>query len=181
MDYRDHPELWSCGDFAMGDPNFLSKRLPAYARLIIGDIASTLDAFLSEVQPSAPIGFCVFDTDLYSSSVSALRVYCGNPQIYLSVGLAYCDDTLGGPGRFSLCRNQKAEQLLAINEFNANNRNRALDTIRALRYRRPLFNEQWLEQVYGVHILDHPARSRPRRDTAYSMEEHGSAARLEWP
>jgi hypothetical protein len=31
-----------------------------------------------------------------------------------------------------------------------------------------------LEQVYGVHILDHPARNKPRRDIAYSIEEHGT-------
>ncbi len=181
-DYRDHPEVWSRGDFAMGDPPPLQQRFGGRARLILGDIADTLNGFLAEVSPDAPIGFCSFDTDTYTSSVASLRVYRGRPELYLPVGVAYCDDTLGGAGRFgSLCRNRKAGQLLAVDEFNASQPNRIIDTIRTLRYRRPLSHEQWIEQVYGVHILDHPARNRPLREQAMSMQEHGSAAWLAWP
>jgi hypothetical protein len=46
-----------------------------------------------------------------------------------------------------------------------------------LRYRRPLFHEQWLDQVYGVHILDHPFRNRP----AVAIDNVAEFPRPKWP
>jgi hypothetical protein len=181
-DYRDHPEIWSQGDFAMGDHRRLAAALPVNAQLIIGDIANTLGKFFNQVRFDAPIGFCVFDTDIYSSSTDALRVYSGASTLYLPVGVAYCDDTLGGAHSFgSLMRNRKAGQLLAVDEFNAHFSDRIIDTIRTLKYRRPLNGEQWLDQVYGVHILDHELRNKPRRVDPLTMDEHGRAPWVQWP
>lgn len=180
--FRDHPELWSAGDFAMGDAEPLRRKLPSDCRLVIGDIADTLGGFLANLDKRAPIGFCAVDTDLYSSSVSAFKIYTGDPLLYLPVGIAYCDDTLGGASRIgSLLRNRKAGQLLALEEFNTRHEHRIIDEIRTLKYRRPLFHEQWIEQVFAVHILDHPARNKQKREASYSMQEHGSVDWLGWP
>jgi hypothetical protein len=181
--YRDHPEVWSGGDFAMGDPRALRAVLPAGTQLFIGSIAEMLPNFLASIiSEEAPIGFCSFDVDIHSSSVAALEVYANRPELYLPVGIAYCDDTLGGAGSIgSLMRNRKAGQLLAIDEFNARYPARAIDEIRTLKHRQPLNREQWLEQIYGVHVLDHPLRNQPRRTNALSMQEHGTIDWLRWP
>jgi hypothetical protein len=160
-DYRDHPEIWGQGGFPMLDADGLRSRLPPSARLVLGDIAETIGGFVKGVSAAAPIGFCVFDTDFWSSTVAALQIYDGPADAYVPAGIAYFDDTLGGAGNYgALFRNAKAGQLLAIEEFNCARSARAIDAIRVLRYRRPLSHEQWLDQVYGVHVLDHPFRSK---------------------
>jgi hypothetical protein len=182
QDFRDHPELWSVGDFSMGDVETLQSRLPSNCELIIGDIKNTIGGFLNSLTFDAPIGFCSFDTDIYSSTVSALAVYTGKPELCLPAGVAYFDDTIGGPHSFGgVCRNKKAGQLLAIDEFNTTFPLRVIDLIRTLKHRRPLAQEQWLDQVYSVHMLDHPSRNRQRRSEALSMSAHASAPWIQWP
>jgi len=180
--YRDHPEIWAAGDFAMGSPERLKEVLPRNCRLILGDAEETINEFLSVFQDEAPIGFCILDLDNYSSTIAALQVYAASSTHYLPAGVAYFDDTLGGPQSFgSLYRNPKCGQLLAIDEFNACHSTRAITPIRTLKYRRPLFHEQWIEQIYGVHILDHPFRNRPKRDYPMTMQQHSSADWIHWP
>lgn len=182
LGFRDHPEIWTEGDFAMGDAEALRAHLPANGELILGDIAQTLPAFLASCPVEAPIAFCSFDLDMHTATVAALSVYLGSAELCLPVGVAYFDDTLGGAKSFgSLCRNAKAGQLNAIETFNRTHALRVIDPIRTLRYRRPLRDEQWLEQVYGVHMLDHPARTLQRRSEALTMRQHGQAPWLEWP
>jgi hypothetical protein len=177
--YRDHPELWSAGDFGMGDPEALRRQLPPTTELIIGDVWNTVPKFIETLD--APIGFCSFDVDTWMSTVGALKIYnCASAKL-LPVGVAYFDDTIGGIGSFGgLCRNKKSGQLKAIDSFNVQYETRVIDTIRTLRYRRPLSQEPWLEQVYGVHALDHPMRNEPRRSTGLSMSEHGSLELFRW-
>ena len=50
-DYRDHPELWSEGDFAMTNKDELSKRIGDKAELIFGDIKDTVDGFVASLDP----------------------------------------------------------------------------------------------------------------------------------
>lgn len=179
-DFRDHPEVWSTGDFAMGDADALRRRLPASARLIIGDVRETVPTFVETLD--APIGFCSFDVDLYSSTLGALRIYDAKPEKLLPASAAYFDDTIGGPGGIgSLFRNSKAGQLRAIDEFNAARSDRAIDIIRTLKHRRPLSRQLWLDQVYAVHALDHPRRNAAAREAALSMSQHGAEQRLRWP
>jgi hypothetical protein len=113
--------------------------------------------------------------------MSALKIYGASAEFYLPVGVAYFDDTIGGAGGIgSLCRNIRSGQLLAIEEFNAATNDRVIDSIRTLRYRRPLSQEQWLDQVYGVHVLDHPLRNYEKRKVPATMQQHAVLADLRW-
>jgi len=180
-DYRDHPEIWSQGDFSIVDRLDLDAKLPSNARVIWGDVAETLPGFLENVTTDAPIGFVSIDLDIYHSSKSALDVFKDQADKNLPVVVSYFDDTLGGAARIgSLFRNRWSGQLLAIDEFNTENLMRKIDSIRTLRYRRPLFHEQWIEQMYGVHILDHPFRNRLSSRHAMSMQEHWNEESLNW-
>jgi hypothetical protein len=178
-DHRDHPELWTAGDFPMLDPESLRSRLPGFANLHLGDIAETLGAFQDRLTPEAPIGFVSFDVDIYSSTVDALRIYEGDPSRSLPVSIAYFDDTLGNPaGLGSLLRNRWCGQLRAIDEFNEAHSLRKIDEIRTLKARRPLRHEIWLDQMYGVHALDHPLRNAARRKDPVTMSDE--IAGLRW-
>lgn len=182
LDHRDHPETWAEGDFAMGDPERLRAELPLGTRLVLGDVAETIPQFLSELSAEAPLGFCAFDVDYYSSTRAALQIYDGAPHLYLPVSPAFFDDTLGGPTRIaSLFRHSKGGQLLAIDEFNQERPARCIDSVRTLPYRRPLHLEKWLAQTYAVHVLDHSLRSEGRRITPISTEEINSEADTFWP
>lgn len=180
-DYRDHPEIWMEGDFSTVDKDDVERRLPSNARVIWGEVADTLDSFVQQLRPEAPIGFVAHDMDIYHSTWSALAVYRAEPGKLLPVSLAYFDDTLGKPTRIgSLLRNRWAGQLGAIEDFNAAHEHRKIDVIRTLRYRRPLHREPWLEQVYAVHVLDHPARSVPAARRS-PLNAFRSRSGFEWP
>jgi hypothetical protein len=181
-DHRDHPEIWSQGDFATVGRDAFEAALPANARMYWGDVANTLDAALAAITADAPVGFVSHDMDIYSATRRALDVYAAPAEKLLPVGIAYFDDTLGSPVRIgSLMRNRWAGQLLAIDEFNAVNTHRKVDVIRTLKYRRPLDHEQWLEQIYGVHILDHPARNKPTKRESMDLRLHSASSRFDWP
>ncbi|HEX6391582.1 MAG TPA: hypothetical protein VFZ89_19110, partial [Solirubrobacteraceae bacterium] len=51
-DYRDHPELYAAGDFAM-DLDQLRAALPANVHLIIGDVAETVPGFVASLTADA--------------------------------------------------------------------------------------------------------------------------------
>lgn len=53
-DYRDHPEKYFTGDFPVIDRDKLLARLPPNARIIFGDIKSSLARFHEELR--APVG-----------------------------------------------------------------------------------------------------------------------------
>jgi hypothetical protein len=182
-DYRDHPEIWTAGDFRTVDRAALEARLPPRTRMIWGDVADTLAPFVATLTPDAPVGFVAHDMDIYHSTVAALALYRAPATMLLPVGIAYFDDTLGRPDRIgSLLRTRWTGQLGAIEEFNDANPTRKIDVIRTLKHRRPLNQEQWLDQVYAVHVLDHPARAvgaAPRRPL--TMSGYGVSRGFEWP
>jgi hypothetical protein len=182
IDARDHPEIWSGGDFAMPDPDALRARLPANAELVLGQVRDTVPAFTAELHDS-PIGFVSFDLDYYSSTRDALTLFDAPSTSMLPVVVTYFDDVIGGPRRLgSLFRNEAAGPLLAIREFNDAHTHRLIDTIRILRHRRPLDRELWLDRMYALHVLDHPARSVASSErAAMSIEEHSHAGGFEWP
>jgi hypothetical protein len=180
--HRDHPEIWSRGDFTMTNRAKIEAALPSFARLVIGDVAQTLPEVIAGLARECPIGFIAHDMDLYSSTVPCLSVYEVETTKLLPVSIAYFDDTVGDPGRMgTLFRNEWCGQLLAIQEFNSRNSFRKIDGIKRLRHRRPLASETWLDQVYAVHALDHPFRNTPRRPQSLSMGEHVQARSHEWP
>jgi hypothetical protein len=149
-DYRDHPEVWSQGDYPMGDTDALRRKLNGRATLIIGDIAETVDSFVDTLSPQSPLGFISVDVDIYTSSTHVLKVLLGPAGCYNPAVSVYFDDVS------HFFANRYCGELLAIEEFNASHPNRKLDSDRSCRH----VGIAWYTQMYACHILDHEARSR---------------------
>ncbi|HVA28809.1 MAG TPA: hypothetical protein VNF68_11550 [Candidatus Baltobacteraceae bacterium] len=161
-DYRDHPDLYALGDFPMDHP-LLASALPANAKLIIGDVAETVPAFIETLSEEFPIGFVSVDVDYYWSSKEALRLFSGHkPEVYLPTSVVYFDDIAEDE------HNSWAGELLSIEEFNGEHPYRKLERNRFIRNKRVMKHAWWLDQVYYLHTLDHPHRSsvRDRRGAA---------------
>lgn len=179
-DVRDHPEIWSAGDFDGVDRNALEAILPANARIVWGDIRHTLADAVNTI--TAPIGFIANDLDLYSSTLASLALLDAPVGVLLPVTIAYFDDTVGSPSRIgSLFRNRWCGQLAAIDDFNATHTTRKIDRLYTLKARRPLDRELWLDQMYAVHALDHALRQPGAMRTAMTMKTHGSHDIMMWP
>jgi hypothetical protein len=76
VDYRDHPELWTAGDFKLSDPESLRKKLPSFAELIIGDVADGIDELHNKIG-SAKIAFVAVDID----QLLTLNSWCGEAAV----------------------------------------------------------------------------------------------------
>ena len=160
VDYRDHPEHYSTGDFAM-DVDRLEAALPAHARLVLGDLGDTVPTFADELDAAAPVGFVAVDVDYWSSTVDALRLFeHAEPRCYLPRTPLFLDD-ITFPNHNRWCG-----ELLAVDEFNERNGLRKIEHHRFLENLRVLRRTHWLKQIYNLHVLDHPARSTPPRLSA---------------
>ncbi len=155
VDYRDLPESFQEGDFPM-DEQRLKQALPAFAELILGDIAETIPPFLRSLRSDAPIGFVAVDVDYYSSAKKALSVLGGSAGVYLPIVLVYLDD-IGVDGS-----NPWTGELLAVNEFNRRHKLRKIAPFTLLRSRRIFKNTQWIDRTFAAHIHDHALRSAGR-------------------
>ncbi len=156
-DHRDLPYMFGEGFYAM-DQDELAKRLGP-ARLIIGDVAETVPAFLAGSAAelgSHPIGFLAFDMDYYSSTLAALTALGEDVAAQLLPRiLCYFDDLLGlvgGIGEFA-----------ALADFNAEHRNRFAGPIFGLRGCVP-FSPPWADHIYQLHLFDHPDYHRHQPD-----------------
>jgi hypothetical protein len=148
-DYRDHPEYYRQGDFPMQDPAALRALLPENAKLILGPIAETVTTFL----PRAPIGFVSIDVDYYYSTVEALQILDGQPEMYLPWVIMYLDDVeFDG-------HNEYCGELLAAREFVETHPLRPITRYNLLRQRRLFQRALWIDHMHIAHILDHPIRS----------------------
>jgi hypothetical protein len=165
-DYRDHPELWSVGDFAMTNKDDLRKRMGGKAELIFGDIKDTVDGFVSSLDESAPLGFVSVDVDIYSGAKSALRALLGKPELYTPAVSIYCDDVS------FFFANRFCGELLAIEEFNRENAMRKIDQDRSLPGSRPNLMETWYPSMFVGHVLDHEVRQKPRQRGGLSIQDH---------
>lgn len=154
IDHRDHPELWQESDFPM-DVERLTRALPPFCHLMIGDVGVTIPSFLAGLSPSAPLAFVSLDVDYYSSSIRALEVFKGEPMQYLPMVTVYLDDIVVESA------NPWCGELLAVNEFNAENGLRKIAPFPMLRAQRLFKAPRWIDQMYVAHILDHPTR-QPR-------------------
>lgn len=152
-DYRDHPDLYRVGTFPMTDPDALARRLPANARLILGQFEETVPRFLSECSGDSPIGFVSVDVDYYFSAVDTLKVFEGAPELYLPVTTVYFDDI------WFEQHNSWCGERLAIREFNDRQTLRKIAPFTELRGKRLFKNARWIDQTFTLHILDHSARS----------------------
>ncbi len=151
VDYRDHPDLYQEGDFAM-DPEGLRAVLPPNAHLHLGPLHKTIPTVLAAAT-SAPIGFVSLDVDYYSSTVEALRVFAGPADGYLPLVVVYADDIALDS------HNSACGELLAIREFNDATPMRRIEHHPFLENARIFRRPGWLKQILFAHILDHPARS----------------------
>lgn len=150
VNYRDHPEYYSGGDFPMQEPALLRSLLPKNAELVIGDIRRTVPTF----NFSAPLGFISIDVDFYYSTVHALQVLCRRPESYLPSVIIYLDDvTYDG-------HNDYCGELLAVREFTEKHAFRPITRFNFLRQTRVFQRAIWIEQMFLAHILDHPARKQ---------------------
>jgi len=163
---KDHPELWSGGDFAMQDPEDLKQRLAGRAELVLGDIAETIGPFVESLQADCPLGFVSIDVDVYSATVSALKGLHGPHDRYLPAVSFYFDDIL------FYFANEACGELAAIAEHNAEWPQRPVHTDRSLPGWRGDGPAPWHRAMYVAHILDHPLRTSPRARDSLSLQEH---------
>jgi hypothetical protein len=164
--YKDHPELWSAGDFLMDDPEELRKRLGNRTTLVLGDIADTVDAFRESLTSDSPLGFVSIDVDIYSGTVSALRALQGPCDKYLPAISFYLDDVA------SYFNNFASGELCAVAEHNASFPHRPIDIDRSLPGLRTDPDQGWNKHMYVCHILDHPARTSPPQRPPLNLVEH---------
>jgi hypothetical protein len=153
VDHRDHPELYIAGDFPMNDS--LLASLPTRVDLRLGDLSDTVPRYL--VDRHYPIGFIAIDVDYYSSTTSALQLCSGSPDEYVPIPLLYFDDIMFES------HNDWCGERLAISEFNSRNLLRKIQRDEFLSTRRIFKNARWLQQIYVLHVLDHPFRSPAQR------------------
>ncbi|MGH7907922.1 MAG: hypothetical protein ACREP6_14960 [Candidatus Binataceae bacterium] len=153
-DYRDHPELFQAGDFPM-DRQALLSALPPNAKLILGELKTTLPPFMSGLSVHAPLGFVAVDIDYYSSAKVALNMLADpEPLKYLPLPIIYFDDV------YMESQNSWCGELLAIREFNDCQAMRKIEQDRFLRTRRIFKHARWIDQIYLLHLFDHPQRQQ---------------------
>jgi hypothetical protein len=158
VDYRDHPELYREGDYPMVDREALVRSLPANARLLVGNLDETIPAFLETVSEQHPIGFISVDVDYYSSTRQVLQIAAaGKPTKLLPTTFVYLDDVTKPE------HNRWCGELLAVDEFNAAHALRKIEPFSSLRSFRIFQRALWLNQMYILHVLDHPVRHRVER------------------
>jgi hypothetical protein len=162
--FKDHPEIWSGGDFPMVSRDDLVERTRGQAEIVFGDIADTVDAFVDSLTPSSPLGFASIDVDIYSGARSALRSLLGPSEKLLPAVSLYFDDV----GFFFA--NEWCGELAAIGEFNADNEHRKIGLDRSFIHRTP--PAPWHSHMYVCHALDHPARARPRDRAQLTISGH---------
>jgi hypothetical protein len=182
LDYRDHPEIWSNGDFSNSALTDLVSDLPSNCTLAVGAFSRTLPQFLETQGSDLPLGLVVVDADTYSSTKDALTVFTGPAEGMMPVIPVYFDDIFGRPNRISsLFRNRWAGQLLAVSEFNAEHERRKLDRAHNLDLRYPAGATLWQRKILVEHTLDHPLRNRQYRSHAVTVAGHEALRDYDWP
>jgi hypothetical protein len=163
--YKDHPEIWNPGDFPMVDKDKLLASLEGRAEVIFGDVKDTIGAFTEALDPKSPIGFLSIDVDIYSATVQALRCLEGPAETKLPAVSLYLDDV------DAFFANDWCGELAAVHEFNAAHDMRKIGPDRSLA-QRPEQRTEWYSRMFVAHVLDHPARQKPRDRKALTIDEH---------
>lgn len=164
--YKDHPELWSVGDFATEDPEDLTRKLEGRAEIIWGDIAETIAGFTESISSTAPLGFVSVDLDIYSATKAALQCLTGRPEKY-NPGISIYFDDIG-----FFFANEWAGELAAISEFNEKYEFRKIGCDRSLPERRPVQCASWYNKMYVCHVLDHEVRQTSRDRQRLAIRDH---------
>jgi hypothetical protein len=151
-DYRDHPEVWSKGEFKNSDCTRLMDRIAGRAEMIWGDIAETGPQFFGgDALKEAPLGFAAIDVDLYSSAVAVLNCFNVEAHKFNPAVSLYFDDTS------FFFANEWCGELMAIEEFNAAKTWRKISADRSLPWARKTVGP-WVPGMRVLHVLDHVAR-----------------------
>lgn len=164
--FKEHPEIWSSGDFKLADSGELRARIGPRAELILGDIRESIGGFIKTLKPDAPLGFISVDVDLYSAAAASLLSLTGEANLYLPAVSVYFDDVA------FYFANRWCGELAAIEEFNAAHEMRKLDIDRTLPGKRPVKYARWYPQMYTCHILDHPQRQTSAKRQALNIGHH---------
>lgn len=144
-DYRDHPDAWKQGDYAM-DEEKLKSRLTDRTTLILGNVNETVKTFFKTYNPP-PIGFVAFDLDLYSSTKDALGIFnAAGMKMLWSTPLYFDDIAFVFNHRF-------AGEFLAIREFNEENENFKIDHWYGVESGRAFPERYFYKKLYVCHDL----------------------------
>ena len=151
-DYRDHPEYYATGEYAM-DVAAVRQRLPANASLILGDMQEVVPDVVARLSTESPLGFVSIDVDYYWSARDALPLFEAEASRYLPIMPLYVDD-IGFAGHNPWCG-----EWLALEEFNAGHERRKIARFNMLREERIFKHARWISRMYTLHVFDHPART----------------------
>lgn len=149
VDYRDVRHVWEQGFYKM-DQTALKAALK-HARLVLGNVAETVPAFLRTPE-LPPIGFVAVDVDYYSSTKAALQLFDGRPETRLPRVYCYFDDIVYPE---IACHNEYIGELCAIREFNIEHEHMKIAPIHMFSHTRP-HPAPWNEQMYAFHDFRHP-------------------------
>ena len=156
-DYRDHPDFWRPGDFAM-DMDALRARLGSNSTLVVGDVHETVSSFFAEHSPP-PVGFVSIDLDLYSSTRDALRIFTLPDTAMLRHVPMYFDD-------INFWFNHRfAGELLAIEEFNALSGRVKIDRWHGVCDGKPFPERGYFDQMFVAHDLANSGSALAQRAT----------------
>jgi hypothetical protein len=134
------------------DESALRARLCKDTTLVLGDVGRTVPELVNS-GTLPPIGFAALDLDLYSSTAQALRILSlPGARILRRVPLYFDDVHFAFNHRF-------AGELLAIEEFNAQNAKIKIDRWHGVRHGRPFPERPYLGSMYMAHDLAAPPRS----------------------
>ena len=156
-DYRDHPELFSAGDYPMQDFDQLQSELAGRANLIIGDIRE-IESFDQIITDSGPLGFASIDVDIYSSAKSSLKLIAEADSSSLLPTVSLHFDDVWSEWEY----NRFAGELLAIDEINDEHELRKIDNDRYVDYWHG-GSQPWHAAMWILHSLDHPDRFKELR------------------
>ena len=147
VDYRDFMYMLKPGFYKMDIPA-LRARLKR-AELVLGDVSGTVAGFIKKYNP-APIGAVAHDMDLYSSTVTGLKLFDADPIHFLPRVLCYFDEATGHEEE--LFGDYTGERL-AIHDFNESHSMVKLSPVYWLRAV-PAAPE-WHHCVWSAHFFDH--------------------------
>ncbi len=122
--FKDHPEVWSEGQFSSEYTyDEMVTTFSGRAELIKGDVEDTVGEFLvNRLDTDYSLGFISLDLDLYSSTVSGLKILEDKDTTkYIPAITLIVDDK-----DFLVTYNPWQGEAAAINEFNAEHNDRKI-------------------------------------------------------
>ena len=120
---------------------------------IRAQLGKTVDGFRDKLSRDCPVGFVAIDVDTYTSSKAALRLFDGDPELYLPMTWCYFDDC-SSRSHFT----RFTGELLSIDEFNDEHDLRKIDNDRGVwNAHRQLGPQLWYERMFILHVFDHPS------------------------